>query len=99
MIFTLAPFNELSFSKEITADCLSNKVLPKKVPNPSPALLFDNLDLDLIYGSPRASIISSGKPRPSSSIKIYKLILSLIIDIRIFWFANFTAFPIKFLKP
>ena len=25
--------------------CLSNKVLPKKVPNPKPALFFDNFDI------------------------------------------------------
>ena len=38
---TFAPFKELYFQKIITADCLSNKVLPKKVPNPNPALFFD----------------------------------------------------------
>ena len=48
LYFTLAPFKELPFSNDITADCLSNKVLPKKVPNPNPVLFFDNFDLDFI---------------------------------------------------
>ena len=73
--------------------------MPKKVPNPNPALILDNFDFDFIYGSPRALIISSGKPGPSSSIRTYKFILSLTIEISILSFENLTAFPIKFLNP
>ena len=46
----------------------SNKVFPIKVPRPRPVLdlsLFDELR---IYGCPNLSIISSGKPGPSSLI-------------------------------
>ena len=73
--------------------------MPKKVPNPNPTLFLNDFDLDLIYGSPKAVIISSGKPGPSSSMITNTFILSLSIEISIFWLENFTAFPKKFLNP
>ena len=44
-------------------------------------------------------IISSGKPGPSSSIKIVTKSLLLFREIDTCSFANFTALPMKFRKP
>ena len=60
----------MSLLKDKFADFLSKSVLPKKVPNPVPALEVTSFDLDWMYGSPIKSIMSSGNPKPSSSISI-----------------------------
>ena len=60
LITTEAPPKFLSSLNDSFAFCLSNKVLPKKVPRPRPELEFISNDLDFIYGSPKFLIISSG---------------------------------------
>ncbi len=87
------------FEKCNLANCLSKSVLPRKVPKPVPALDKTDFDFDLIYGSPIISIISSGKPGPSSCIDIFVKSLLLFISIYTLLLENFTALPIKFLKP
>ena len=47
----------------------SNKVIPIKVPSPRPVLDLSWFDEVRIYGCPNLSIISSGKPDPSSLTK------------------------------
>ena len=89
----------MSFVNSKLADCLSRSVLPRKVPSPVPELELTWLDLDFIYGSPIISFISSGNPGPSSLILICILWLLLIRTISTALFENFTALPIKFLRP
>ena len=84
LIFTEAPPNLLLFEKCNLANCLSKSVLPRKVPKPVPALDKTDFDFEniLIYGSPiDCSIISSGKPGPSSCIDIFVKSLLLLISI------------------
>ena len=46
LIFTEAPPKSLSLEKNNRADFLYKSVLPKKVPNPVPALEVTSFDLD-----------------------------------------------------
>ena len=73
--------------------------MPRKVPSPVPELDITSFDLDFIYGSPKISFISSGNPGPSSLIDNSTFSISLFIIISTVLFENFTALPIKFLKP
>ena len=98
-IFTEAPPNFLSFEKDKIACFFSNNVLPKKVPNPRPALELTAFDLLFIYGSPITVFISSGNPGPLSLI-ITSIVFSSFSNIMLTsLFENLTALPIKFLKP
>ena len=99
IIFTEAPPKLLSFEKDKRADFLSKRVLPKKVPNPVPVLEETSFDLDLMYGSPRISFISSGNPGPSSLTNTSRFKELLFTFISTVLLENFTAFPIKFLRP
>ena len=68
---TFAPPNFSLLLNFKLAPFLSKRVFPRNVPRPVPD--FDDIswDLDLIYGSPRIWITSSGNPGPSSSMIIF----------------------------
>ena len=98
-IITRAPPSSPFLLNDSLAFRLSSKVFPRKVPRPRPEFKLNSFDFDLIYGSPIILIMSSGIPGPSSLILIsinssslFKFIFTLLLE-------NFTALPIKFLKP
>ena len=83
----------------ILAFILSKRVFPINVPSPKPDLKLISLLLDLMYGSPNLSRISTENPGPSSQTFTSVNLLSLSKIISTKELLYLTAFPMKFLKP